>query len=88
MKALFCANRKRLLKLSVVSVLSCHSRLLHRNFIIFFLQRVGDGNVERRRGIASVIRLYRDVTRFLARSFDLVLLLGDRRKAGGLSSVG
>ena len=71
-----------------MSVLSSHSRLFHRNFIIFFLQWVSDGNVERRRGVTSVILLDRDVARFLVGPFDLMLLLSDSGKTGGLSRVG
>jgi hypothetical protein len=77
--AFLATHRERFLQLPVMGILSRHPALLHRNFKIFLLQWVRDGDVERRRGETSMVLLDSDVARFLVGAFDLVLLLDDYR---------
>ena len=88
MQALPLTDRKGLLQLLIVSILSRHTSFLHRNFTILYLQWVRDGDVERRQGEAPVILLHCDIPGLLARPFNLVLLFDDHRgKAGRPRSV-
>ena len=45
--AFLLANLKRLQQFPVMSIRSCHTALVHRNFNIFFLQRMRDCDVKR-----------------------------------------
>jgi len=62
-------------QLPVVRILRSHSRLLHRNFNSFLLQRVSDSDVESACRESSVILLDSDVSRLDIRTYNLVFLL-------------